>query len=150
MLITVQLDDDPDDLISAIAKTLEDVPGPLPWDQRIVLGCWNVSAIHDLVWPMSWSHHFYRQRFCRQPVASSPPTPSPTSAPPSSTRTTSCRSPTSASTCSKSHSSGPQADTSFARSKRPTSSSSCGRSTRSGGWSGASARTWVATADVRG
>lgn len=45
MLITLQLDDDPDDLISAIAKTLEDVPGPLPWDQRVVLGCWNVSNI---------------------------------------------------------------------------------------------------------
>lgn len=43
--VCVQIDDDPEELISAIVRTLEEVQSPVPWDQRIVLGCWNVSLV---------------------------------------------------------------------------------------------------------
>jgi hypothetical protein len=38
-----QLNNDPTDLMAAIARALDSVQGPVPWDQRIVVGCWNVS-----------------------------------------------------------------------------------------------------------
>jgi phosphatidylglycerol phospholipase C len=40
-----QLDDDPAELMAAIARDLDAVQAPVPWDQRIILGCWNVSCI---------------------------------------------------------------------------------------------------------
>ena len=32
----------------AIKRALDSVNGPVPWDQRIVLGCWNVSYFSRL------------------------------------------------------------------------------------------------------
>jgi phosphatidylglycerol phospholipase C len=43
LLLDIKIDDDANDLLGAVARTLDDVPGTQPWDQRIVLGCWNVS-----------------------------------------------------------------------------------------------------------
>jgi phosphatidylglycerol phospholipase C len=40
-----QLDDDPVELMAAIARDLDSVQAPVPWNQRIILGCWNVSCI---------------------------------------------------------------------------------------------------------
>ncbi|KAF7556228.1 hypothetical protein G7046_g6373 [Stylonectria norvegica] len=39
------IDDEAVDLISAIAKTLDDVSPSVPWDERIVLGCWNATFL---------------------------------------------------------------------------------------------------------
>ena len=38
-----QIDDDPDVLLRTTAKTIESVPTTRAWNERIVIGCWNVS-----------------------------------------------------------------------------------------------------------
>ncbi|KAF4455660.1 glycerophosphoryl diester phosphodiesterase [Fusarium austroafricanum] len=43
-----KLDDDPTALMAATARALDSVQGPAPWEQRIVLGCWNVSCFPKL------------------------------------------------------------------------------------------------------
>ncbi|KAH7148797.1 PLC-like phosphodiesterase [Dactylonectria macrodidyma] len=45
IVLDIKMDDDPEELVGAIARTLEEAPGPVPWDQRIVLGCWNASFL---------------------------------------------------------------------------------------------------------
>lgn len=40
-----KLDNDADDIMRLIAKTLEEVKPSRPWKQRIVLGCWAVSCL---------------------------------------------------------------------------------------------------------
>jgi len=45
IVLDIKIDDPADDLMSAVAQTLEDVPGVRPWDERIVLGCWNATFI---------------------------------------------------------------------------------------------------------
>lgn len=47
----LQLNNGPTDLMAAIARALDSVQGPVPWDQRIVLGCWNVSRSPKLTTP---------------------------------------------------------------------------------------------------
>lgn len=39
---TCQVDDPAIDLMGAIAKVLAKAPASRPWDERVVLGCWNV------------------------------------------------------------------------------------------------------------
>ncbi|KAF7542637.1 hypothetical protein G7Z17_g11398 [Cylindrodendrum hubeiense] len=70
VVLDIKIDDDPEELIGAIVSTLEDVPGPVPWDQRIVLGCWNASFLKASrrllpTYPLAhisasllYSHHF--------------------------------------------------------------------------------------------
>ncbi|KAH7149557.1 PLC-like phosphodiesterase [Dactylonectria estremocensis] len=70
IVLDIKIDDDPEELVGAIARTLEEVPGPVPWDQRIVLGCWNASFLkasrrllptHPLAHisaSLLYSHHF--------------------------------------------------------------------------------------------
>ncbi|KAM4066159.1 glycerophosphoryl diester phosphodiesterase family protein [Hirsutella rhossiliensis] len=42
----VCMDDDAQHLVDAIAAAINDVPpGRVPWEQRIMLGCWNASTI---------------------------------------------------------------------------------------------------------
>ena len=36
-------DDDAKALTGALVRVLEDVKGVKPWDQRLILACWNVS-----------------------------------------------------------------------------------------------------------
>jgi phosphatidylglycerol phospholipase C len=43
VVLDIKLNDSPADLMCAIERALDSVNGPVPWDQRIVLGCWNVS-----------------------------------------------------------------------------------------------------------
>ncbi|KAH6604654.1 glycerophosphoryl diester phosphodiesterase [Trichoderma cornu-damae] len=38
-------DDKPEDLLFAMAGTLKEVSSVTPWDERIILGCWNASFI---------------------------------------------------------------------------------------------------------
>jgi phosphatidylglycerol phospholipase C len=45
VLLDIKIDDEAEDLIGAIADTFEQVQGVKPWDQRVILGCWNVSAL---------------------------------------------------------------------------------------------------------
>ncbi|EWG40091.1 glycerophosphoryl diester phosphodiesterase [Fusarium verticillioides 7600] len=67
-----QLDDDPAELMAAIARDLDAVQAPVPWDQRIILGCWNASFLQAArsqlpTYPLAhistsllYSHHFLR------------------------------------------------------------------------------------------
>ncbi|KAF4946556.1 hypothetical protein FGADI_11091 [Fusarium gaditjirri] len=41
VVLDIKLDDDPAELMAAIARDLDSVQAPVPWDQRIILGCWN-------------------------------------------------------------------------------------------------------------
>ncbi|KPM43082.1 hypothetical protein AK830_g3454 [Neonectria ditissima] len=72
VLLDIKIDDNAEDLVGAIARTLKEVPGPVPWDQRIVAGCWNASFLkaarcllptHPLAHisaSLLYSHHFLR------------------------------------------------------------------------------------------
>jgi hypothetical protein len=44
VLLDIKIDDDSDDLMRLITETLADVKPTKPWKERIVLGCWAVSA----------------------------------------------------------------------------------------------------------
>ncbi|PTB69795.1 PLC-like phosphodiesterase [Trichoderma citrinoviride] len=43
VLLDIKIDDNPNDLLRAIACALTEVSSATPWDERIILGCWNVS-----------------------------------------------------------------------------------------------------------
>ncbi|KDN68633.1 putative glycerophosphoryl diester phosphodiesterase [Colletotrichum sublineola] len=43
MLLDIKTDDPPAELLSHVAKVLESTPGPVPWEKRIVFGCWNAN-----------------------------------------------------------------------------------------------------------
>ena len=40
--LILQIDDDADQLLSSMRQVLDSVKGPVPWEERILLGCWNV------------------------------------------------------------------------------------------------------------
>ena len=42
--VGTQRDDDADALVGALVKVLDDVKGVRPWEQRLVLACWNVNT----------------------------------------------------------------------------------------------------------
>ncbi|KAK3403026.1 PLC-like phosphodiesterase [Sordaria brevicollis] len=46
VLLDIKIDDDPDILLSTTAKTIESVPATRPWNERVVLGCWNENYIN--------------------------------------------------------------------------------------------------------
>ncbi|KAF4999096.1 hypothetical protein FGRMN_2711 [Fusarium graminum] len=66
----IWLNNDPVNLMAAIAKALDSVQGPVPWNRRIVLGCWNASFLQAArsqlpEYPLAhigvsllYSHHF--------------------------------------------------------------------------------------------
>ncbi|KAK5987549.1 Phosphatidylglycerol phospholipase C [Cladobotryum mycophilum] len=43
VLIDIKMADDPIELIGALGRTLAQVPSATPWNQRIILGCWNAT-----------------------------------------------------------------------------------------------------------
>ncbi|KAM0255148.1 hypothetical protein ACHAQJ_006071 [Trichoderma viride] len=43
VLLDIKIDDKPDQLLHAIACTLTEVSSATPWDERIILGCWNAT-----------------------------------------------------------------------------------------------------------
>ncbi|KAL6866126.1 hypothetical protein ACO1O0_002228 [Amphichorda felina] len=46
ILLDVKVDDGPDALLGAVARTVKDAPpSKTPWDQRIILGLWNATFI---------------------------------------------------------------------------------------------------------
>ena len=44
--LTIQLDNDADDVMRLIAETIKQIPAhpQNPWNQRVVLGCWAVRT----------------------------------------------------------------------------------------------------------
>ncbi|RBR08752.1 hypothetical protein FVER53590_02638 [Fusarium verticillioides] len=72
VVLDIKLDDDPAELMAAIARDLDAVQAPVPWDQRIILGCWNASFLQAArsqlpTYPLAhistsllYSHHFLR------------------------------------------------------------------------------------------
>jgi phosphatidylglycerol phospholipase C len=44
VLLDIKMDDDSDDMMRLIGKTLADVKPTKPWEERVVLGCWAVSS----------------------------------------------------------------------------------------------------------
>ncbi|KAJ4219753.1 hypothetical protein NW760_012376 [Fusarium oxysporum] len=72
VVLDIKLDDDPAELMAAIARDLDGVQGSVPWDQRIILGCWNASFLQAArsrlpTYPLAhistsllYSHHFLR------------------------------------------------------------------------------------------
>ncbi|CAM1500954.1 Fc.00g101160.m01.CDS01 [Cosmosporella sp. VM-42] len=70
VLLDIKMDDDEDYLVSVIAKTLESVSGLVPWEERVVLGCWNATFLQTArcimpTYPLAhisasilYSHHF--------------------------------------------------------------------------------------------
>ncbi|KAL7936909.1 PLC-like phosphodiesterase [Trichoderma chlorosporum] len=43
VLLDIKIDDKPEDLLQAIACAFTEVSSATPWDERIVLGCWNAT-----------------------------------------------------------------------------------------------------------
>ncbi|KAL6834801.1 PLC-like phosphodiesterase [Trichoderma camerunense] len=43
VLLDIKIDDKPEDLLRAVACTFTEVSSATPWDERIVLGCWNAT-----------------------------------------------------------------------------------------------------------
>ncbi|KAK1980265.1 glycerophosphoryl diester phosphodiesterase [Colletotrichum cereale] len=45
VLLDIKTDDPPAELLGRVAEVLESTPGPVPWEKRIVFGCWNQPYI---------------------------------------------------------------------------------------------------------
>ncbi|TQN70397.1 Phosphatidylglycerol phospholipase C [Colletotrichum shisoi] len=45
VLLDIKTDDPPVELLERVAEVLASTPGPVPWEERIVLGCWNQPYI---------------------------------------------------------------------------------------------------------
>ncbi|KAL1878790.1 hypothetical protein VTK73DRAFT_7547 [Phialemonium thermophilum] len=45
LLLDIKRDDDPDELIDSLAAAFASVPSAKPWNQRILLGCWNTTYV---------------------------------------------------------------------------------------------------------
>ncbi|TFB04392.1 hypothetical protein CCMA1212_003673 [Trichoderma ghanense] len=70
VLLDIKIDDNADDLLRAISCALTEVSSATPWDERIILGCWNATfikaALHHLPshplahisTSLSYSNHF--------------------------------------------------------------------------------------------
>ncbi|KAF6811265.1 glycerophosphoryl diester phosphodiesterase [Colletotrichum sojae] len=77
VLLDVKTDDPAQDLLSRVADTLASTPGPVPWNQRVIFGCWNrpyIDAVRTLLptYPLaliSWSP-LYARSFLSQPSLS--------------------------------------------------------------------------------
>lgn len=46
LLLDIKFDVDAEDVMRMIASTLAEVKPSRPWNQRVVLGCWAVSAFN--------------------------------------------------------------------------------------------------------
>ncbi|KAH7326186.1 PLC-like phosphodiesterase [Stachybotrys elegans] len=45
VVLDIKMDDSAEDLLSALVHVLAQVPASVPWDKRIVLGCWNATFL---------------------------------------------------------------------------------------------------------
>ncbi|KAJ3944990.1 uncharacterized protein N0V96_005009 [Colletotrichum fioriniae] len=45
VLLDIKTDDPPAELLGRVADVLASTPGPVPWNERIVFGCWNQPYI---------------------------------------------------------------------------------------------------------
>ncbi|TDZ32498.1 Phosphatidylglycerol phospholipase C [Colletotrichum spinosum] len=77
ILLDIKTDDPAPELLGRVADVLASTPGPVPWERRIVLGCWNqpyLSHCQSLLpgYPralISWSP-LYARKFLPQPALS--------------------------------------------------------------------------------
>ncbi|KAF6833921.1 glycerophosphoryl diester phosphodiesterase [Colletotrichum plurivorum] len=77
VFLDVKTDDPAQDLLSRVADTLASTPGPVPWNQRVIFGCWNqpyIDTVRSLLptYPLaliSWSP-LYARSFLSQPSLS--------------------------------------------------------------------------------
>ncbi|KAK6217592.1 glycerophosphoryl diester phosphodiesterase [Colletotrichum tabaci] len=68
VLLDIKTDDPPVELLERVAEVLASTPGPVPWEERIVLGCWNQPYITHVrsilptypVTLISWSPFYAR------------------------------------------------------------------------------------------
>lgn len=44
-VLDIKMDDDAEQLLSSMKHVLDTVKGPIPWEKRILLGCWNATYI---------------------------------------------------------------------------------------------------------
>ncbi|KAI5462565.1 PLC-like phosphodiesterase [Mariannaea sp. PMI_226] len=70
VVLDIKIDDDPEELLGAISRVLSEIQSPVPWDQRIILGCWNAKFLRTArrllpSYPLAhisasllYSHHF--------------------------------------------------------------------------------------------
>ncbi|CAH0059132.1 unnamed protein product [Clonostachys solani] len=72
LLLDIKIDDDAEKLVGALSDTLKKVPPTQnkPWDERVVLGCWNASYIQasrrllptypvaHITWYLPYARHF--------------------------------------------------------------------------------------------
>ncbi|CAH0004980.1 unnamed protein product, partial [Clonostachys byssicola] len=72
LLLDIKIDDDAEELVGALSDTLKKVPPTQdkPWDERVVLGCWNASYIQasrrllptypvaHITWYLPYARHF--------------------------------------------------------------------------------------------
>ncbi|WDK20437.1 glycerophosphoryl diester phosphodiesterase [Colletotrichum graminicola] len=69
VLLDIKTDDPPAELLGRVAKVLESTPGPVPWEKRIMFGCWNQPYITHVrtilpAYPLaliSWSPIYARE-----------------------------------------------------------------------------------------
>ncbi|TKW56054.1 Phosphatidylglycerol phospholipase C [Colletotrichum tanaceti] len=68
VLLDIKTDDPPAELLERVAEVLASKPGPVPWEERIVLGCWNqpyITHVRNILpaYPValiSWSPFYAR------------------------------------------------------------------------------------------
>jgi phosphatidylglycerol phospholipase C len=68
--LDIKTDDKPEDLMRGIADALAACPGRTPWEERIVLGCWNARFFEEarrvlptypvaiISWSLPYARHF--------------------------------------------------------------------------------------------
>ncbi|KAH0424494.1 glycerophosphoryl diester phosphodiesterase [Colletotrichum camelliae] len=69
VLLDIKTDDPAPELLSSVAQVLASTPGPVPWNKRIIFGCWNQPYINHCTayvptYPValiSWSPIFARK-----------------------------------------------------------------------------------------
>ncbi|KAF4911370.1 Phosphatidylglycerol phospholipase C [Colletotrichum viniferum] len=69
VLLDIKTDDPAPELLSCVAQVLASTPGPVPWNKRIIFGCWNQPYINHCTtyvptYPValiSWSPIFARK-----------------------------------------------------------------------------------------
>ncbi|GJC89207.1 phosphatidylglycerol phospholipase C [Colletotrichum liriopes] len=48
VLLDIKTDDPPAELLGRVAEVLASTPGPVPWEKRIVFGCWNPNLSFNM------------------------------------------------------------------------------------------------------
>ncbi|KAJ2966939.1 hypothetical protein NQ176_g9909 [Zarea fungicola] len=78
-VLDIKIDDNAEKLLSAMSKVLGSVQGPVPWEQRILLGCWNygdkatfITTARRILPTFPLTHISWSRAYSRQFSASIP------------------------------------------------------------------------------